>query len=101
MKVTVEAPKFDVDVKLTEFIKKRVGKLEHFYDKIIHTDVFLKLEPNERPNNKIVELLVSVPGDEFIVKKMAKSFEEATDVCAQAMERVLLKRKKKIRSRVS
>ena len=100
MKVTVEAPKFDADVKLTNFIKKKVGKLEHFYDKIIHTDVYLKLEPNERPNNKIVELLVSVPGDQFIVKKMAKSFEEATDVCVQSMERILLKRKEKIRSRV-
>ena len=101
MKVTVEAPKFDADVKLIEFIEKKVGKLEHFYDKIIHADVFLKLEPNVKPDNKIVELLVSVPGDEFIVKKMAKSFEEATDACVQSMERMLLKRKDKIRSRVS
>ena len=98
MKVTVEAPKFDADVKLTEFIKKRVGKLEHYFDKIIYADVFLKLEPNERPNNKIVELLISVPGDEFIVKKMAKSFEEAIDSCIQSMERMLLKRKEKIRA---
>lgn len=98
MKVTVEAPKFDVDRKLTQFIEKKVGKLENFYDKIIHSDIYLKLEPNERPNNKIVELLVSVPGDEFIVKKMAKSFEEATDSCVQSMERILVKRKEKIGS---
>jgi len=98
MKVTVEAPKFDADVKLTTFIKKRVNKLEHFYDKIIATDVFLKLEPNERPNNKFVEVLVSVPGDKFIVKKSAKSFEEATDVCVQSLERMILKRKEKIRT---
>ncbi len=98
MKVTVEAPKFDVDDKLTGFIMKKVSKLENFYDRIIHADVFLKLEPNVRPNNKIVELLVSVPGDEFIVKKTAKSFEAATDVCVQSMERVLLKHKEKIRA---
>jgi len=101
MKVTVEAPKFDADVKLIEFIEKKASKLENFYDKIIHVDVFLKLEPNVKPDNKIVELLVSVPGDEFIVKKMSKSFEEATDLCVQSMERMLLKRKDKIRSRVS
>lgn len=100
MKVTVEAPKFDLDIKLTQFIKKKVGKLENFYDKIIHSDIYLKLEPNERPNNKIVELLVSVPGDEFIVKKMAKSFEEATDSCVHSMERILLKRKEKLRAHV-
>ncbi|RMB56284.1 ribosome-associated translation inhibitor RaiA [Dokdonia sinensis] len=99
MKVTVEAPKFDADVKLTQFINARVGKLENFYDRITHADVFLKLEPNVRPANKIVEVLVSVPGDEFIVKKMAKSFEEATDNCVQSMERILLKHKEKIRVR--
>lgn len=98
MKVTVEAPKFDADVKLTTFIKNRVSKLEHFYDKIIATDVFLKLEPNVKPNNKIVEVLVSVPGDEFIVKKTAKSFEEATDSCVQSLERLIVKRKQKIRA---
>lgn len=100
MKVTVEAPKFDVDVKLTAFINKKVAKLENFYDKIISTDVFLKLEPNERPKNKFVEVLVSVPGDKFIVKKSAKTFEEATDICVQSLERVILKRKEKIRARV-
>lgn len=98
MKVTVEAPKFDVDDKLVGFINKRVGKLENFFDRIIHADVFLKLEPNVRPNNKIVEVLISVPGDEFIVKKIAKSFEEATDNCVQSMERILLKHKEKIRT---
>lgn len=101
MKVTVEAPKFDIDAKLTTFVNRKVAKLDNFYDKVIHADVYLKLEPNVRPNNKIVELLVSVPGDKFIVKKMAKSFEEGIDICVQSMERVLLKRKQKIRSRVS
>ncbi len=100
MKVTVEAPKFEVDAKLTQFINKRISKLEHFYDRIIHADVYLKLEPNSRPNNKIVEVLVNVPGDEFIVKKVAKSFEEGVDNCVQSLERVLLKRKEKIRTKV-
>ena len=70
MKVTVEAPQFDPDVKLIEFIEKKLNKLEQFYDKIIHADVFLKLEPNNKPLNKIVEILISVPGDEFIVKNV-------------------------------
>ncbi len=98
MKVIVEAPRFDADVKLIDFIKKKLTKLEQFYDKIIQADVFLKLEPNNKPENKIVEVLVHVPGDKFIVKKMAKSFEEGIDVCAQSLERVLKKRKEKIRS---
>lgn len=100
MKVIVESPRFDADLKLIDFIKKKLNKLEQFYDRIIQADVFLKLEPNNKPQNKIVEVLVHVPGDKFIVKKMAKSFEEGVDVCAQSLERVLKKRKNKIRSHV-
>ena len=98
MKVIVEAPSFDADVKLVDFVKKKLNKLEQFYDKIIQADVFLKLEPANKPENKIVEILVHVPGDKFIVKKMAKSFEEALDTCVQSLERSLKKRKDKIRS---
>ncbi|MFC4632552.1 ribosome hibernation-promoting factor, HPF/YfiA family [Dokdonia ponticola] len=98
MKVIIEAPQFDPDVKLIEFIQKKLNKLEQFYDKIIHADVFLKLEPNNKPQNKIVEILISVPGDEFIIKKNSKSFEEGVDLCVQSLERVLLKRKEKIRA---
>lgn len=100
MKVIIEAPQFDPDVKLIEFIQKKLNKLEQFYDKIIHADVFLKLEPNNKPQNKIVEILISVPGDEFIIKKNSKSFEEGVDLCAQSLERVLIKRKEKIRAHI-
>ena len=100
MKVIVEAPQFDPDEKLIEFIQKKLNKLEQFYDKIIHADVFLKLEPNNKPQSKIVEILISVPGDEIIIKKNAKSFEEGVDVCVQSLERVLIKRKEKIRAHI-
>lgn len=100
MKVIVESPQFDADVKLINFIEKKLNKLEQFYDRIIQADVFLKLEPNSKPENKIVEVLISVPGDKFMVKKMAKSFEEGADVCAQSLERVIKKHKEKIRAHV-
>lgn len=98
MKVIVESPGFDADVKLIVFIEKKLNKLEQFYDRIIQANVFLKLEPNNKPENKIVEVLISVPGDKFMVKKMAKSFEEGTDICAQSLERVLKKHKEKNRA---
>lgn len=90
MKVIVESPGFDADVKLIDFVQKKLNKLEQFYDRIIQADVFLKLEPNNKPENKIVEVLVHVPGDKFIVKKMTKSFEEGVDICAQSLELSLI-----------
>lgn len=95
MKVNVQTPGFDADVKLVNFIEKKLSKLELFYDKIIYADVFLKLENNSEPANKTVEVLLSIPGDDVIVKKECTRFEIGVDECAQVLERQLKKRKQK------
>lgn len=97
MKVNVQTPHFIADQKLINFIQKKLDKLEQYYDQIIYADVFLKVQKTKDRQNKTVEILISVPGDELIVKKQSKTFEEGTDSCAQSLERLLLKRKQKIR----
>lgn len=98
MKVNVQSPGFDTDVKLIQFIEKKLSKLELFYDKIIYADVYLKLENTSEPENKIVEILLSIPGDDLIVKKECKRFEIGVDECAKSLERQLKKRKEKQRT---
>ena len=98
MKVNVQTPHFVADQKLINFIQKKMDKLEKFYDHIIYADVFLKLENTSDRQNKIVEILLSVPGNELIVKKQAKPFEEGADNCAHSLERLLMRRKQKIRA---
>lgn len=98
MKVNVQSPGFDADIKLVQFIEKKLNKLELFYDKIIFADVFLKLENTSEPENKIVEILLSIPGDDLIVKKDCKRFEIGVDECAKSLERQLKKRKEKQRA---
>ena len=98
MKVNVETPNFVADVKLIDFIQKKLDKLEQFYDRIIFADVFLKVQKTSDKENKIVEVLLSIPGGELIVKKEAKTFEEGVDECARSLERQLKKRKQKQRA---
>jgi len=98
MKVNVQSVNFTVDRKLVEFIQKRMDKLENYYDKVIDSYVYLKVENTSSKDNKIAEVKVSVPGDEFIVKKQCKTFEEAIDEATNSLQRVLLKRKEKMRA---
>ena len=44
MKVNVHAVNFNVDRKLVDHIEERMNKLEKYYDKIVSSDVFLKVE---------------------------------------------------------
>ncbi len=98
MKVNTQSVNFTADGKLIDFIQKRMDKLDMFYDKIIQSDVYLKVENTSDKENKIFEAKVSVPGDSFIVKKQCKSFEEGVDSAIASLERQLKKRKDKLRA---
>lgn len=100
MKVNVMAVNFNVDGKLVDFVQERMDKLEKYYDKVVVADVFLKVEATSGKENKIVEIKIHVPGDDFMVKKQCKTFEEAVDLSAESLERLLLKRKEKIRTHI-
>jgi len=100
MKVNVHAVNFTVDRKLIDFIQLRMDKLEKYYDKIVSSDVFLKVEKTSEKENKIVEVKIHVPGDDFLVKKQCKTFEEAVEVSAESIERLLVKRKEKVRAHI-
>ena len=100
MKVNVHAVNFNVDRKLVDHIEERMNKLEKYYDKIVSSDVFLKVEQTSEKENKIVEVKIIVPGDEFMVKKQCKSFEEGIELASEALERLLLKRKEKLRAHI-
>jgi putative sigma-54 modulation protein len=100
MKVNVHAVNFNVDGKLVSFIQERMDRLGKYYDKIISSDVFLKVEKTSEKENKIVEIKMLVPGDEFMVKKQCKTFEEAIEQSAESLERLLTKKKEKVKHHI-
>lgn len=100
MKVNVQAVNFTVDRKLVDFVQERLDRLEKYYDKIVSSEVFLKVEKTSDKENKFVEIRINVPGDDFLVKKQCKTFEEAVELSAESLERLLVKRKEKIRDHI-
>ena len=98
MKVNAQSVNFVADRKLIDFIQSRMDKLELFYDKVIGSDVYLKVENTSSKENKIVEIKVKVPKNQFVVKKQCKTFEEAVDNACNSLERQLIKTKEKTRA---
>jgi putative sigma-54 modulation protein len=97
MKVNAQSVNFNADASLIQFVQNRLNKLETFYDKVVSSDVYLKLGNTSSKENKIVEIKLHVPKDSFIVKKQCKSFEEGIDSACSSLERKLIKRKEKMR----
>jgi putative sigma-54 modulation protein len=101
MKVTIQSIHFSADVKLLEFIQKKVDKLDQHFDQIISGEVYLKLENVEDEANKISEIKLIVPGGTMFVKEQCKTFEEATDRGIEMLIKQISKHKEKSRLKIT
>lgn len=97
MEIKINAVGFSASSQLEDFIQKKISKLEKYHDGIVGTDVTLKLEKDDKLENKVVEVTVSVKGQEVFAKKNAKKFEEAVDELYDVLKRQLVKVKEKER----
>ena len=97
MNVNFQSVNYTADTKLVEFTQKRVKKITQYYDQIVDVFVYTKVENSSNKINKFAELKIGIPGDDVIVKKTAKSFEDAINQAADSAERVLKRRKEKQR----
>jgi putative sigma-54 modulation protein len=96
MKLQVQSIHFDADVKLINFIQRKVDKLQTFYDRMVDGEVFLRLN-NEGVENKTVEIKLNMPGTQLFAVEKAKSFEAATDMATEALRNQLRKFKTRVK----
>lgn len=101
MKINVQSVNFHADQKLVDFIQEKLDKLENHFDNVIYADVYLKVENTSSKENKISEILLSIPGDEIICKKRGRRFEIGVDECVSSLQRQLQKRKRKFNVQVA
>lgn len=101
MNIQIHSIHFDADKKLIELITKKVEKLNLYFDAIIASEVFMKIDKSSTTENKVVEIKLNVPGNDMFVKRQCLSFEEAADECAEALRQQLKKRKEKTKKSLS
>ena len=95
MKLQVQSIHFTADVKLLDFLQKKLDKLETFNDSIIDGEVFLKLDTNDAKGNKVVNIKLNIPGNAIVVKEQCSTFEEAIDASYDTLKNQLSKLKEK------
>ena len=98
MEIRIQSIHFDADVKLLEFTKKKVQKLQTFHDSVQDADVYLKLENNSaQVRDKVVDISINIPGTVIHASETSKSFEEAIDSSVEALIRQIQKHKEKLK----
>lgn len=96
METKINAIHFDISEKLTSFINKKIDKLTRRYPNVMSAEVSLRVVKPETALNKeaIVSLIVPQEPDQ-VATKTADTFEEAIDLCTEALDRQLEKVKNK------
>ncbi|MDE5671976.1 HPF/RaiA family ribosome-associated protein [uncultured Duncaniella sp.] len=96
METKINAIHFDISEKLTSFINKKIDKLTRRYPNVMSAEVSLRVVKPETALNKeaIVSLVVPQEPDQ-VATKTADTFEEAIDLCLEALDRQLEKVKNK------
>ena len=96
MNVNIQTVRFSPDVKLTEYVNRKLDKLQTFHDRIIKVDVFLKLDNVVHTiKDKIAEIRVQIPRYQFFVKCSSKSFEESFDSALESLVNQIKRKKEK------
>lgn len=94
MEIKIKSLKFDADQKLIAFVEKKVSKLEKFFDGLETVEVVMSLSPEY--DNKDVKIMTHVPGQDLIIERNAKTFEDAVTEAADVMKEKLTRYKEKL-----
>ncbi|MDX9776052.1 ribosome-associated translation inhibitor RaiA [Petrimonas sulfuriphila] len=95
MELRIQSINFEATEQLKAFVEKKIKKLEKFSDNIIQTEVLLKVIKPETAKNKEASVKINLKNGEAFASKVADTFEEAIDLCAEALEKQILKTKEK------
>lgn len=93
MKVKIQALHFTLEKPLLSLIEEKAEKLHKVFNRIESCDIILKQEKNELNKNKIVEIILDIPGNRFFSKSQCQTFEEATSTAFDEIRTQLLSRK--------
>ena len=97
MQVKIQSIHFDADKKLLQFIQERVDKLGHYYDGIMGSEVFLRLENSKDTQNKVAEIKLLTRKGDLFAKKQCSTFEAAVTETTDALKIQVKKHKEKVK----
>lgn len=96
MELKIKAIHFEISDKLVAFINKKTDKLARRFEAVTEIEMTLKVVKPETSMNKEAAVKLTIPQmEDIFASKTANSFEEAIDLCLDAIEKPLEKAKAK------
>ena len=74
-----------------------MNKMDRFVENALSSQVTLKIDKDDEQGNKVAVVKIDVAGGELLAERRCKSFEEAIDLCLDAIKKQIDKYKEKRR----
>jgi ribosomal subunit interface protein len=91
MKTIIQSPDFTASKTLLEFVQKNTEKLESISERVLECKVCLKVDRSDDKENKICEVSLFVPGDNFFASRQSHNFEDAVIKTIDALRHQLIR----------
>lgn len=96
MEIRINAIHFDISEKLNSFISKKIDRIVRRYPSVMNAEISLKVVKPEAAMNKEAIVGLTIPQEpELVANKTADTFEEAIDLCIDALDKQLERIKNK------
>jgi len=95
MELRIQSVNFEASEQLKAFAEKKLNKLVKYTDDIIQSEMIMKVVKSDAPNNKEVAVKLNIKNAESFASKTGNSFEEAIDLCMEALEKQIIRAKEK------
>ncbi|MBO6574934.1 MAG: ribosome-associated translation inhibitor RaiA [Rhodothermales bacterium] len=96
MHIQITARQFHASERLHEYTKKKIQRLDKFYDGITGVNVIMSKEG--QPEENSVEMSASVHRQQLVAQAKGKTHEEAIDECVDRLKRQVVRYKDKLRN---
>lgn len=95
MQLQITARQFTASDQLQNYVRRKIEKLERYYDGI--TDVRVILSKNGTPEAHVVEMSANVLKQQLVANASGSTHEEAVDECSDRLKRQVKRYKDKLR----
>ena len=87
MKIEIKSIAFSSKQELKNFVYDKVNTLVRFYNQVIGSEIFLRLDNSHTRENKVCQIRLVIPGYDLWASAKSKSFEQATLIVVKALKK--------------
>ena len=92
----IQAVGFHADETLTDYAKEKASGLTKFFENIVGIEVYLKLDYNDKNDNKVAEIKLNIPGNDIFAESRSEHFEGAINQSCEKLKAQIRKLKTKM-----